>query len=424
MDTGALPRWTQHELLSADMPGPSNLHRKPTPKRPLEDTAGFADVFPYYAGFSYDWARSCIETCQIPQDAVVLDPWNGSGTTTLAAQRAGFRSIGIDLNPIANVVARLRSCTSLGNFEIIPSDAISFASPQSEDALAAWFKEPSVARLRSWSTYLSSLSGKQADLGLVALFRTVRKLTTCFEGTNPRRARSDDERLFIAPSIIDDLITAEQKFLLSRISEQQAPNLSAPAKTITGSSKSLPIKSNCVDFILTSPPYLTRIDYAVAYTRELAVMGIDISRDRSLRSNLMGTTLIRKTERLDSLNVGPTAKTILTDISEHKSKASSGYYSKQARQYFDDLLSGLDEVSRVAKSHASLCLVVQDSYYKDVHLQLADVCIEECMLRGWKLVSSAPYPVKRTLTSLNTQARKYKKSDVAETVIKLRRIGS
>ncbi|WP_410712175.1 DNA methyltransferase [Bradyrhizobium sp. BEA-2-5] len=39
---------------------------------------------------------------------VVLDPWNGSGTTTSVANGAGLTAVGIDINPAMAVVAKAR----------------------------------------------------------------------------------------------------------------------------------------------------------------------------------------------------------------------------------------------------------------------------------------------------------------------------
>src|SRR5690606_7221892 len=56
-------------------------------------------------------------------------------------------------------------------------------------------------------------------------------------------------------------------------------------------SRSLPIERCNVDAVITSPPYCTRIDYAVATRMELAVLGIDESRTENLRRLMIGTTL-------------------------------------------------------------------------------------------------------------------------------------
>jgi DNA modification methylase len=417
---------TSQRVAQPELPGVAALDRSRgrsalSPKRPTEDTSGLADVFPYYAGFSYDWARSLVASQQLPAGAVVLDPWNGSGTTTLAAQHEGHRAIGIDRNPVANIVARLR----LASFEqspclTSPEGVPQSAPPTNDDPLSAWFDRKSICRIREWANYLPSLPSAESSLSYVALFRTVRALTRSFEGSNPtwvKRAKSEGELISISASDFDSAINCEQEFLASRIRE--SPEVTqGKVQLATANSNALPLSAESIDLVLTSPPYLTRIDYAVAYTRELALLGVDISKDRSLRSALMGTTLIRGDALID-FDMGSIAQSLISDISSHASKASNGYYRKQAVQYLRDLLQGLDEVTRVTKRGGILHLVVQDSYYKDVPVRLADICIEEAVLRGWTFSDSDPYPVRRTLTSLNKAARKYKKSEVAETVVTL-----
>ncbi|WP_181650364.1 hypothetical protein [Streptomyces sp. WAC00263] len=394
-----------------------------SPKRPSEDKAGLADVFPYYAGFAYDWARALLGSQDISDTAVVLDPWNGSGTTTLAAQHEGFRAVGIDRNPVANIVARLRVSAYQTDPELVDASSIRPAEvATSDDPLCAWFTRGSVSRIREWAEHLSHLPPSQSGLPYVALFRAIRSLTTSFEGSNPtwvKRAKSSDELVSVSAKDFDSLLMQEQDFITSRIvTSSEMPN--NPVQLATALSSALPVPNGSVDAVLTSPPYLTRIDYAVAYTRELAVLGHDIAKDRTLRAALMGTTLIRK-DADSHLQIGKTAGTLIQDVTSHSSKASSGYYRKQVLQYLRDLTAGLDEVTRVTKSEGIFHLVVQDSYYKDVPVRLADICIEECTLRGWNLVDRDPYVVKRTLTSVNTAARNYKKSEVSETVISLRK---
>ena len=45
-----------------------------SPKRPSAETSGLADIFPYYAGFSYDWAYEQVRTYCPSESSVVLDP--------------------------------------------------------------------------------------------------------------------------------------------------------------------------------------------------------------------------------------------------------------------------------------------------------------------------------------------------------------
>lgn len=51
----------------------------------------------HFATFPLELARRCV-TAGAPEDGHVLDPFNGSGTTGLAAFEHGCRYTGIDLN--------------------------------------------------------------------------------------------------------------------------------------------------------------------------------------------------------------------------------------------------------------------------------------------------------------------------------------
>lgn len=395
---------------------------KLTPKRPQSDKAGLADVFPYYAGFSFDWARDQVHLEADAENAVVLDPWNGSGTTTLAARVNGIKSVGIDLNPIANVVAQLR--VQIGaHVEICEAPKFSSKRVSPKEPLLAWFSNRTANRIRQWSTELGRFPRSKSALGYVALFRVVRSLTKKFEGSNPtwvRRTSNPDEVIDVDRKSLDKLILQDQASVKERLTGERYPG--APAYVVHASSTCLPLAEESVDLILTSPPYLTRIDYAVAYSRELAVLGIDISRDRSLRSCLMGTTLIRSSRGgSDDENYGPKANDLVSRIAAHESKASAGYYLKQARQYLDDLVFSFDEMTRVSKKRAVMKLVVQDSYYKDIPVRLAEICVEEAERRGWTFASWDHSEVTRLLTQVNTAARAYPKGKVEETVMTLRR---
>lgn len=66
-------------------------------------------IHPYPAKFIGDIPRTLIKSLPIPRGTAVLDPFCGSGTTLMEAQRAGLSSVGIDLNPIAGLIARVKT---------------------------------------------------------------------------------------------------------------------------------------------------------------------------------------------------------------------------------------------------------------------------------------------------------------------------
>ena len=52
------------------------------------------------------FAHELLQSAKLSHGAVVLDPWNGSGTTTYTATSLGLSSIWIDLNAVMSIVAR------------------------------------------------------------------------------------------------------------------------------------------------------------------------------------------------------------------------------------------------------------------------------------------------------------------------------
>jgi site-specific DNA-methyltransferase (adenine-specific) len=74
---------------------------------PYDTVQSRADKFHHPGTFPVDLPRWCIRL-HGQVGAVVLDPFLGSGTTLIAAQREGARGIGIELDPVYAEVARTR----------------------------------------------------------------------------------------------------------------------------------------------------------------------------------------------------------------------------------------------------------------------------------------------------------------------------
>lgn len=66
-------------------------------------------LHPYPAKFVAELPRSLLQNLPMPPGTAVLDPFCGSGTTLVESQRRGLPSVGIDLNPIACLIARVKT---------------------------------------------------------------------------------------------------------------------------------------------------------------------------------------------------------------------------------------------------------------------------------------------------------------------------
>ena len=66
-------------------------------------------IHPYPAKFIAEIPRALLTALPMQRGTAVLDPFCGSGTTLVECQRRGIPAIGIDLNPIACLISRVKT---------------------------------------------------------------------------------------------------------------------------------------------------------------------------------------------------------------------------------------------------------------------------------------------------------------------------
>lgn len=390
-------------------------------------------VFPYYAGYSFAFARSALTSLQLESHAMVLDPWNGAGTTTTAAASLGLSGVGTDLNPVMVLAAK----ASLLSRDEIPSLlpiartltelAREISIETLEEPLAQWLVPSSARYVRAIEAALrhvllppntDTLEAINAVPPLAAffyacLFRATKSILQSFVPTNPtwvRLPQSHNNRLRPLRS------TVEQEFLLATedlsealvLSNSSAHDNSATRSIRLGDATSLPLQDGSVDLVLTSPPYCTRIDYAVATSIELSVLGLQKDDLMSLRRSLMGTSTVPKSAAQTESSWGGTANRFLHALSEHPSKASQTYYLKNHLNYFQGLFKATAELGRVVKPGGGCVVVAQDSYYKEVHNDLPQVICEMMAANGLHLARREDFSAARSMAAINSRARRYR----------------
>ncbi|MCY1367748.1 hypothetical protein D9M69_546940 [compost metagenome] len=168
--------------------------------------------------------------------------------------------------------------------------------------------------------------------------------------------------------------------------------------------------SGSVDAVVTSPPYCTRLDYARTTMPELLVLetlGLSVYKD--VRNRLMGASTVRRgNSDLLRSQWGGECNRFLEKIYLHPSKASKTYYFDSHLAYFDDLYRSVVEISRVLRSGARACVVVQDSYYKDVHNDVPKIFSEMAKGTGLSVVKEFRYQKKKSMCSINSASSAYR----------------
>jgi hypothetical protein len=410
-----------------------------SPKRNTRQQSGWEGFFPYYAGFSEGFANALLSSAMLTEEAVVCDPWNGSGTTTYTASRLGLASVGLDLNPVMLIVARARllppteadSIEPLAN-EILRPVSIDSNRVDDDDPLTWWFGDKTAATIRAIEnsirehlvgpmtltpegTHFERISGMAATF-YVALFSVCCQLAKRFLSSNPtwlRRPRQTESRIGnqcceVKGKFLDNLrnmagaLAAELELF---------PTKQGPCEIRLADSTKAPIKRESIDFVLTSPPYCTRIDYIVATRIELAVLWPMVTIPvEELRRQMIGSTRVPREEIEISLGWGRRCAGFLDALKRHPSKASAGYYYRNHLDYFDKIGRSISKISVGLKTGGTAVLVVQDSYYKELHNDLPSIIEEMGRETGLVLRRRDDFRLARSMAGINSYSRKYNRT--------------
>ncbi|WP_299006356.1 DNA methyltransferase [uncultured Caulobacter sp.] len=426
-----------------------------SPKRNKRLQTGWEGFFPYYAGYPELFARELLKSAKLPHGAVVLDPWNGSGTTTYTATTLGLNSIGIDLNPVMIIVARARLLPPSEADHLRPLAATILSHAHSappelapDDALLSWFDPATAAFVRGIEqnirrslvgsmtkspdgVHLDRISGTAATL-YVALFAACRRLVAPFRSSNPtwlRAPKADDARIAapkaaIARDFGNNVRGMTAALVEKREADQHLKKLPHPGdcKISLSDTVAMELRDASVDFVLTSPPYCTRIDYTAATRIELAVLAPLLkTAERALGRQMIGSTQVPKGEiELDEA-WGKSCLSFLAALKAHPSKASGGYYYRTHLDYFDKMNRSVQRLARSLKPGGRAVLVVQDSYYKDIHNDLPKIITEIGAGHGLTLAQSASFHL-RSMSDVNPGRKTYvRPSGATESVLCFRK---
>lgn len=426
-----------------------DLSAIPSPKRPLRPVCGRSSWYPFYPGFSDSFSTAILRQQRI-SDAIVLDSWNGAGTTTASAAQLGLGAVGIDLNPAMVVAARSRlldpldgpSLRPLGA-QILQVERSTFSEELESDPLSELFWPQGVGAIRAIELAIRKVLIDPAKLlcsaelfedmsplacfFYVALFRTAKQLLAHQAGSNPvwTRMRLSHPQRARPPREGVRAMFAKQVCAMAGAEAEGRPSPRATSPMVQirlASSTRLPLRDDSAQLALCSPPYCTRVDYAVATFPELAILGYE--RDTSfdqLRRSLIGTTTVESRADVISKKWGPTCVEFLEAVKDHDSRASATYYYKNHVRYFAELFSSMHELSRVVSPGGSVVMVIQDSYYKEIHNDLPRVIIEMGASLGMKCSGVRAFPSKRLLAVSNPKVRKYRGDSVSaiESVVAL-----
>lgn len=351
----------------------------------------------YPAKFIPQIVRKLMDDYVPNKGQVICDIFGGCGTTLVEAKVAGHKSIGFDINPIAKLITQtkitpIRPKTLLNHRDkfLIYYENTLFKSYEHHPRIDYWFEPGIIQELDR--IYLAIKKIKNYKVRRFFLCAFSHNLKNCSKWLMKSiKPTIDKNKIFPNPKEsflrhLDLMIKKNEKFYAKLVETQ---NLDVPAKMYRrDSTKKLPIKSDSVDLVITSPPYVTSYEYADLHQLSLLWFGDDpnnfkkwhrFSKDFiSFRRNFIGTS--SKQEKNGDFN-----SLIANKIVDNLIKIDRPL-AVDVANYFLDMKKVFTEMHRILKNEAKACIIIGNTSLRGVEILNAQVAVEQMQAIGFKKV--------------------------------------
>ena len=422
-------------------------------KRTKNERQGVYAWHLYYAGYSEAFVLSAIKYLGLNSSDLILDPWNGSGTTAFVASQFEISTLGCEINPVMNIFSAakssyliyqqkalkniLKEITNLlekntNNYYVLARDVYNI--DRDRDPLLDFMSKSLCDGIRMLYLVLESIKYPKFDIVpqlsyilncnnvkfnpfsaffKAALFITARQLAGYKGGSNPTWIKTIS---ITKPEITQqELLCQYKKVVNSMIDDLKISSIPRLDKIIhlplQMDSRSLNIGDNFIDGIITSPPYLTRIDYAMSTKPEILIIS-NPQILRKIRESTIGSPVIVDKNILENPLWGETCLQLLEQVKKHRTKAAISYYLPNMLQYFKDAELSLREIIRVLKPQKKALIVVQSSYFKEHEINLGKIYVELCNNLGVESQIASREIIRNHLAHVNTKSNQYKEKKV------------
>jgi DNA modification methylase len=223
--------------------------------------------FYYKEGYAKKLVEWLIEEFKLEEP--ILDPFCGVGTTMLAAKQLGLKSIGFDASPLAAFAAEAKT----RNYKILELEKqleeFSKLEPMqigkfSNKQIRRLFREKNLDDIYFYYKKSNEITDSRArKLFLLALIDTTGRVANVIKIGGSLRKQKKPEMP------VKKLLLGKIKKMLLDL--KQAQKEGPEPEIFESDARITKLKENSVGCVITSPPYLNKIEYTSVYKMELGL---------------------------------------------------------------------------------------------------------------------------------------------------------
>jgi len=346
-------------------------------------------MHPYKGKSHPKMVRALINYILPDSSGVILDNFAGSGTTLVESSFLGLNSLGVEINPLSVLMSKVK-CQSykipidnlrstIDHFMLLLKEksklldsnqshleVLTTSSGNLESKLKLPYKEltrlgigkKSVQKIILARDLLQSVDNKNIkDFLLLSLSGAISDIVR----------RTSNEFTFVLQDRINDLFN--RLYLFNELNKNLKLVL-GNSDTICADTKDMSfIKSNSIDGIINSPPYLTALDYIDNDYPQLILLNLVFSWDK-LDENMIGNPNYSIIS--DELHVMIKSKiknyemiyNLVQEISEPFEKINRNYAVIRITKFILDMTLSISEMYRVLKKGSKCAIIIGNNHFK------------------------------------------------------------
>ena len=377
---------SKRQRLSALLQGELNFHG-------ADSSYASHDVHAFAAKFPPQLPRAFIRGLTAPGD-FVLDPMMGSGTTIVEALLEGRRGIGLDIDPLALRVSQAKTIPMrIDDLRDIGLKVISQAQDLLTNNSIEKLLQKFDGRTKEFIDYWFYPNTQRELAALVLAIQTVevsllrRFLELTFSSIIVTKSGGVSRARDLAHSRPHLDKEKNPKNALEQFSLRLQRNIksmahldtkSALAAPLPGDARSMPLRNEVIDLIVTSPPYANAIDYMRAHKFPLVWLGESVVNLTELRARYIGSEKINGAQYAE---LPDKTEGIIQQLQKQDRKKSS-----ILRKYFTEMQAVLAEMYRVLRKDSAAIVVVGPSMMRGVNVQTHHCLAEIARETGFSVI--------------------------------------
>lgn len=364
--------------------------------------------YPFVEGYSKEFIKSIIDEVN-KKDLVCLEPFSGSGTTSLELQHNNIPCYSFEINPLMYIIAKvkLESDYDLNKVElwhdfvqtkraVINADLKTvFSTLYEGNNKRKWNYDKivglAVQKLKMAIDLIKE--EKYKNLFFVVLSSILLDVSNLYRNGKCLSYKKNWEEITLSEADVfkkfDDKINKEIKKDIQSIKKttQNNQNILFNEDSRVGIEKE--VENNSIDLVITSPPYLNSRDYTDTYMLELKTLGLTNTYEevRNLREKTLRSHVQIKWQDNESINNKTLESTLklLKDCSGDQEMWNSSILD-MVRLYFVDMQKIFHVIYKKVKLGGRIYFNVSNSAYFNVMINTLEICAEIAESEGFKVI--------------------------------------